>query len=215
MQSKPHEELRPFELGTKRFVISFTHNCFVWVPMKSGSHTLSWVLPYYDFDIVVHDGKNYINDNFRFHFGHDTNFPPNHESFTFICSIRRPYEAFFSFFKMNHRHIPEKLTKENFDFFFSQQLEKELSSFSLTHNIFSGRTPDFVIRAENMYSDLIQIPFIRDSKLNDCGILEEMCQRKLNRTVDIKCENFYDRNQIDLLNERFSKYFEVGNYDKW
>lgn len=196
--------------------VSEKNKVFVWLPMKTASSTLSWILAHFDFKKIKYesDGSHSIIQDDVTHFGHNAELPPNSEEMKLICSIRNPYERFLSFFKMHISKEVNKMSIENFEKF----LEKELITHrSLLYNsafIFEKRKPDYFIRTENMYSDLIEIPFIRDSKLNTCGILQDMCEKKINKTFDAEYESLYFEKYKSTINEIFSKHFEYGGYKK-
>lgn len=199
-----------------RYTVSLKYNSFVWLPVKTATNTLSWILPHFDFDkyFAVEDKLVPVEDQIS-HFGHQLNFPPNHESFTFICSIRNPYDSIFSFFKMTTGKKPDFFTKEFFSKYFENELSMDSSKFYLHKKMFNERRPDYVIRTESIYQDLIKIPYIRDSKLNTCGILEEMCEKKMNKTFDFNHREFYTIDQIKKINELYNTIFEIGGYEKW
>jgi hypothetical protein len=82
-------------------------------------------------------------------------------------------------------------------------------------NKFNERTPDFLIRTETIYDDLLKIPFIKNSKLNQCGILEEMCRKKINSSF----ESEEDEKLLSLeiktkIYSFFKPHFEIFNYSK-
>jgi len=184
--------------------------------MKTASSTLSWIFAHYDFKKVRYesDGSHSIIQNDVTHFGHNTDMPPNSDGMKLICSLRNPYERFFSFFKMHISKDTNKITPENFENFLEKELVTHKSLLYESSSIFEKRKPDYFIRTENMYRDLIEIPFIRESKLNTCGILEEMCEKKINETFDFEHNLFDNQKYKFIINELFSKHFEYGGYKK-
>lgn len=196
--------------------VSEKHNVFIWLPMKTASSTLSWIFAHYDFKKVRYesDGSHSIIQNDVTHFGHNTDMPPNSDGMKLICSLRNPYERFFSFFKMHISKDTNKITPENFENFLEKELVTHKSLLYESSSIFEKRKPDYFIRTENMYRDLIEIPFIRESKLNTCGILEEMCEKKINETFDFEHNLFDNQKYKFIINELFSKHFEYGGYKK-
>ena len=197
------------------FTISKKNNSYVWLPVKTASSTLSWILGHFDFSRSFIDGNNnVIMENDILHFGHSTVHPPNSENLTFICSMRNPYDRFFSFFKMTTKFSQKLITKENFDIFFEEEMSKKSSLLQQSANIFEKRKPDFLIRSENFYEDLVKIPFIGNSKLNNCGILEEMCQKKIWKTVELNIDDFISTEQKQQIYILFKEHFEIGGYSK-
>ena len=199
-----------------RYTISFSHNAFIWLPAKTGTNTLSWIIPFFDFASYYFLENKFVHDeHMNTHFGHEIELPPNHESLLFLCSIRNPYESIFSFFKMAFGRKPGMFNKE----YFAKYMQNEMKiSFSKLHKygaMFTDRVPDYIIRTENFYSDMVKVPFIRDSKLNQCGILEEMCEKKMNKTFDTNSRDFFTDEHIEEINKSYSKIFEIGGYEKW
>jgi hypothetical protein len=81
---------------------------------------------------------------------------------------------------------------------------------------FTQRVPDYFIRQENLYEDYIKIPFVRDSKLNTCGILEELCGRKMNEgSPKLKTyKEYYNQELADIIYLNYKEYFDHLSYDK-
>ena len=81
--------------------------------------------------------------------------------------------------------------------------------------MFDERVPDYILRSENLYQDYLKIPFIVDSKLNKCGILEDICNRKINKgsgTLDI--ENYLTSSVKEKIYKMFQSHFELFGYQK-
>jgi len=78
------------------------------------------------------------------------------------------------------------------------------------------RKPDYFLRVESLYYDYIQIPFIRNSKLNKCGLLYELCNKKLhsNKNNVKSLEEYYTEDMANHTYEQFKDYFELLGYDK-
>lgn len=199
----------------KRLTISKKYNSFVWLPSKTGSNTLSWILSFFEFDMFkIIDGKLILSYEGLTHFGHETHLPPEHEKLTFICSLRNPYERFFSFFKLSCRNRPELLTEENFRKFLDYEFYNVNSTIHKSKNIFESRIPDYLVRTENLYSDLIKIPFIRESKLHKSGILEDMCNMKKNKGLDLNSDEYLPNEYRELIYKEYQKHFILGGYSK-
>jgi len=78
------------------------------------------------------------------------------------------------------------------------------------------KPPKHILRLEHLYDDYIQIPFIRDSKLNKSGVLYELCKKKMHskkqETKSLK--EYYTQDMADHLYETFKPYFDLTGYDK-
>ena len=84
------------------------------------------------------------------------------------------------------------------------------------YGFFLGKTPKYFLRVENLYHDYIQIPFIRNSKLNKSGLLYELCNKKLNsNSKNIKSmKEYYTQDMADYIYTNFKHYFDLLGYDK-
>jgi hypothetical protein len=81
--------------------------------------------------------------------------------------------------------------------------------------MFEKRTPDYPLRQENLYGDYLKIPFIRDSKLNQSGVLEELCQKKLNKGRYTKpVKDYYNQETANIVYTNYKEYFDLFGYDK-
>ena len=203
-----------------KFTISEKHNSFVWFPPRSSTHTFSWIFGHFNFRIYysTSDGVLDVLDSYSNHLGHFYFYPPNHMNMTFICTTRNPYERVFSFFKLGRYNFHRvrlgyatKPTKMEFENFYTDLVTKQLHIY---RPIFDKRKPDYVVRNENMYEDLKKIPFVRDSKLNNCGILEEMCESTFNRSPTLDINEFIDQEMRERIYQDFKEEFEIGNYPK-
>jgi hypothetical protein len=103
---------------------------------------------------------------------------------------------------------------KEFEDFFHERIEID-TEFTRTTNMFDLRVPDFVLRAENLYEDYLKIPFILNSKLYECGILEDICNRKINKgsgTLDI--EKYLTSSVKEKIYKMFQSHFELFGYQK-
>lgn len=197
------------------YTISFKFDSFLWLPAKSASTTLSWIFRYFDFQRYKLDNNQFTPiNNQTIHLASVMNFPPNHEKFSFICSIRNPYESIFSYYKMAYSNHKEFGNRNNSQNFVNHILEDYNSLLTRHLLLIEKRIPDYIIRKENLYEDISKIPFVRDSNIYQCGVVEEMCQKKLNISSDLTFENFFSDEQIQKINSMYYKIFELGNYEK-
>lgn len=200
----------------KTFTISEKYNSFLWLPPKTASSTLSWILAFFDFShfIEIDGNLKFFKDNL-IHFGHETHFPPNYEKMSFILSTANPYDRVFSLFKMGHLERQEKITKEDFNTFLEKQVITNKNFNWIISETLGDRNPTFIIKKENLYGDLLKIPFISESNLNQCGILKEMCNKKINSSFEMKYrDELLDNQNKNLIYDFFKKDFDYFKYSK-
>jgi hypothetical protein len=127
-----------------------------------------------------------------------------HEEYKLISTIRNPYSilvSIYTFFKPNEFNSFE-------DFIFDYKVKPR-------ENQMKERVPDYFIRQENLYDDYIKIPFVRDSKLNECGILKELCDRKMNKGPNKRpIKDYYNQETADVVYLNYKEYFDLCGYDK-
>jgi len=199
------------------YSVSEKYNSFIWAPMKTASSHSSFVFAHFDFVNVTENLDtgviiNHSADNLNF--GHSLHFPPNHSNMSFICTMRHPYYRCFSIFNRKFMGSTKKPEIKEFEEFFHERIEID-TEFTQTTNMFDLRVPDFVLRAENLYEDYLKIPFILNSKLYECGILEDICNRKINKgseTLDI--EKYLTSSVKEKIYKMFQSHFELFGYQK-
>lgn len=87
----------------------------------------------------------------------------------------------------------------------------DMKIFFSSHSV---RFPDYSLRVEHLWNDYTNIPFIKNSKLYQSGILYDLCSKKFNSTEKIKDEEFfYSEDMKDYLMTVGKKYFEFYGYD--
>jgi len=203
-------------MRTETYTISENHKTFVWLPPKCATNFISWVLAYFEFSSVAIDTEtnqvHKIMPNQSTHFGHSTIFPPNHEELLFICAIRNPYHRVLSMYQ-SHAKDP---SVENFKKFIDERIIKNnhdtLFNFS---SFFNDRSPDYLIRTENLYEDIIKIPFIRDSDLNSSGILKNFCDKKINKSYNqLNPDEYLTPNIKEIIHNLSSDHFDLFGYER-
>lgn len=196
------------------YTISEKHNAFVWLPPKCATNFISWVLAYFEFSSIAMDTEtnqiHRIMPNQSTHFGHSTILPPNHEELSFICAIRHPYHRILSMYQSQvkdpsvgdfEKFIDERIIKNNLLFKFSSS--------------FNDRNPDYLIRTENLYEDIMKIPFIKDSDLNSSGILKNFCDKKINKSYNqLDPEEYLTPHIKEIIHSISSDHFDLFGYEK-
>jgi hypothetical protein len=128
--------------------------------------------------------------------------------------MRHPYERVLSYYKSTLPHIYNDFTIEGFNHFLNQSVFCEKSLFDDIHK-FNGRIPDILIKTETIYDDLLKIPFIKNSKLYECGILEEMCKKKVNPSFESERDEYLLSPDIkEKIYNFFKPQFEIFGYSK-
>ena len=199
------------------YTISEKHKTFVWLPAKCASNLLSWVLAYFEFSSVAMNTETNQIHNIRLnqssHFSHCTILPPNHEELLFICAVRHPYHRVLSMFQSQ---FDGHLTVENFEKFIDERLTYNprgpIFKFS---EMLHDRSPDYLIRTENLYEDILKIPFIRDSDLNTSGILKNFCDKKINQSYNqLNPEEYLTPRIKEHIHSLCSDHFDLFGYER-
>ena len=207
------------------YTISEKHKTFVWLPSKCATHLISWVLSYFEFSsISMNMDTNQIHrvlPNQTTHFGHNTILPPNHNELSFICSIRHPYQRVLSMYQFMHQSQKSFETPNvaNFEKFINKTIvnNKQESNFTFFgfSETFKDRMPNYIIKTENLYEDLIKIPFIKESDLNNSGVLKNFCNKKINESSNKLNPEEYLTPQIKEIIYNFSSdHFNLFGYEK-
>ena len=203
-------------MSNNKYTISEDYNSFLWLPAKTASTTLGWVFTHFNFYTGNFKNGNFVKeDNVIHHFGHILLLPPKNRDMIFVCSTRHPYDRALSFYKSfgipRTGGVP---SKEGFEWYFKNFIMEEHSLFLQSVKTTEDRMPDYFVRAENMYEDLIEIPFVRNSKLNKCDILKDMCERKLNNSEPLELGIYMTDEIKEIIYTRFKKHFDVLGYSQ-
>lgn len=201
--------------------LSVKHNSILWLPLRTASSHASWVFAHFDFIPYLTNEKNELILDIasdKIHFGHELGLPPNNSEMTLICTARNPYERVFSYFNRQFLGRNVRPTQEEFEKFVNDLIENKtnfIKFFNKPLISLSERTPDYLIRKESMYEDYLKIPFVRDSKLVSCGILEEMCQRKINdNSSSYDSSDYYTQHIKDSVYTFMKLEFDTFGYAK-
>jgi hypothetical protein len=201
------------------YTISERHKTFVWLPPKCATHLISWILSYFEFSSVYMDTEtNQIHKtmlNRTTHFGHNTMFPPNHEELLFICAIRNPYDRILSLYQ-SHAEDPSVL---NFEKFVNERIIKinHIPSVSLFgfSSLLKDRMPNYLIRTENLYDDIIKIPFIKNSDLYSSSVLKNFCDKKINKSYNqLNPEEYLTPHIKEMIYNISSDHFDLFGYQR-
>ena len=197
------------------YTISEKHKTFVWLPPKCATNFISWVLAYFEFSsVAINTETNQIHrimPNQSTHFGHSTIFPPNHEEFSFICAIRNPYHRVLSMYQSQVKDP----SVGDFEKFIDERIViNKLLLFKFSSSL-NDRSPDYLIRTENLYEDILKIPFIRDSDLNSSGILKNFCDKKINQSYNqLNPEEYLTPRIKEIIHSLSSDHFDLFGYER-
>jgi len=203
---------------TKKYNITYSEKekMVLLLPGKTGTMHASFLFNHFDFttDFFTDNEEIIHRYNYVVHH-HGMEVLKKFETYSIICTARNPYSRLISAY-YNSKKITEFESKPMDDFkrYFSKSVsEKE---YFYKHGFFLGKTPTYFLRVENLYHDYIQIPFIRNSKLNKSGLLYELCNKKLHsNSKNIKSmEEYYTQDMADYLYTNFKFYFDLLGYDK-
>jgi hypothetical protein len=197
------------------YTISEKHKAFVWLPPKCASNFISWVLAYFEFSSIALDTEtnqiNKIRTNLSTHFGHSTILPPNHEELLFICAIRHPYNRVLS----AYQSLAENPSVDDFKKFIDERVNIHNSPWFKFSSSFKDRSPDYLIRTENLCEDILKIPFIKNSDLNSSGVLKNFCERKINKSYhQLNPEEYLTPNIKEIIHNLSSDHFDLFGYER-
>ena len=88
---------------------------------------------------------------------------------------------------------------------------------TILHDAYYGysKIPKYFLRTENLYKDYLKIPFVSESKLNHSGLLYELCNMKINKSINsVPTTDFYTMDMIDYLYDNYRNLFDIDGYEK-
>jgi hypothetical protein len=192
------------------FNISEKNNCFLWLPVKTASTHAAHIFTYFDFSHVRCDYYRRIieSKSESLHHNHSVNLFDGHEKYKLIVTVRNPYSKTVSTYEYMNRGLSEEKIQP-FDVFVDDFRKRPIEP------PFEKRKPDYPLRQENLYGDYLKIPFVRDSKLNQSGVLEELCQKKMNTGLYTKpVKDYYNQETANIVYTNYKEYFDLFGYDK-
>ena len=189
----------------------------LWSPMKTGSKHAEFIFGHFDFVTSSFNSETdeYVQDVLSNHISHHHNFHllRQHKDYDVICTTRNPYERLISGFFYFSKIEKYELTSDSFKRFFIKQINNP----TMFHDAYVGypKIPKYFLKTESLYDDYIKIPFVRDSKLNQCGLLYDLCNKKINNSVhSISTKDFFTMDMIDYFYDNFKNLFDIDGYEK-
>lgn len=205
--------------NTQKYNITFSEKekMILFLPGKTGTMHASFIFNHFDFTTHLYDSQTeelVMDYNAVIHH-HDLITIKKFENYNSICTARNPYTRLVSAYyntKKNGESVGKPI--EDFKSYFSKNIED--GGFFHKNGFFFKETPTFFLRVENLYHDYIQIPFIRNSKLNKTGILYDLCNKKIhsNSENNKSLKELYTQDMADYVYNRFKSYFDMLGYDR-
>ena len=199
---------------TVRIVISDELKYFLWTPPKTASIHAVNIFSFFPFDTIVcsPDRKEITSHDFLPLHNHNLDLFEGHVDYKLICTARNPLKRIFSAYIYVNKTKNDVSVRGFRDFFKQMMEENDVFWTSGIKNL--DRTPDYYIRQEHLFEDYIKIPFIRESKLYSCGFLEELCQKKVNRSPETKLDikECYTEDMIHYVYTEYKDYFDRLGY---
>lgn len=183
--------------GVPGYNVSERYKMIWYAPERTGTRTIAKILNYYGFTcngkpLVYNEIMNYS------HYVPDVNLYSGYQT---ICTVRNPYSRTLSIFKnYTHKSISFK------EFIFSELKKRQHNSL---FNPIVDKPFNYVVKLENMYQDLLNIPFIHD-KLTDTQ-LKYMCEH--GKEID-EWESHYDDESKEMVYKLVPSHFEYFGYSK-
>lgn len=191
--------------------ISETNKSFLWTPPKTGSMHANIIFSLFSFE---YRECNYdrteisVLDEFPKH-THLLDIFEGHENYTLICTARNPLTMILSSYL--YSPLRGSKTVDGFREFFFE--EKSKSNTKLNSMRGFKRVPDFFLRVENLYEDYKKLPFLENNPFITCGVLEEICNKKININKNhLNITDCYTKDMIDYVYEINKEYFNLLNY---
>lgn len=187
---------------------------FVWTPPKTASHSASTILPKLGFELYTKEQK-YLKPTIREIHNHECVLFHEHEKYSFISTMRNPYNVMVSLSKVvveRERWNTDFFEEHLYRYFYGEELpEKYFPCYN-----YSVRIPDYIIRTESMFQDYLKIPFVKNTEYYKSGDLEKDCLVRQNASdyTDFDWKSLFNQNIADMIYYNFAQVFEIGGYDK-
>lgn len=210
-----------------------TENRMIWLaPERCATQITKKILSNYDFTFAVPCEQD-KNSNFleRRHF-HSNIIDEPYKDFQTILNVRNPYDIVFSFYVNNYISKPltidSKNVKENFNnwilkvflnhgyyVFLCPIYNNDDSQFN-KWKFDDDKQPDYVLRVESLFDDIIKIPFIFDNPKTNKEHIKNIIQDNgyLNKRYHI-FDQLYDFKSAQLVYHFFKPYFYKFGYSPY
>jgi hypothetical protein len=170
-------------------------------PMRTATRSCKQIQKYFGFEVA---GE------------HELEIPKDKEDYFFVFNTRNPYTRMISIYHLFC--INFNLTPNNFNNWIREKLVEEIKypNQTLNYQIFLKnkitKTPDLLIRVENLYSDILTLPFFND----DSDALFDIVNNNIlkNRYLTVKNQEYYDQDLADYVYSYLEEDFVYFNYNK-
>jgi hypothetical protein len=170
-------------------------------PMRTATRSCKQIQKHFGFEVV---GE------------HELEIPKDKEDYFFVFNTRNPYTRMISIYHLFC--INFNLTPNNFNNWIREKLVEEIKypNQTLNYQIFLKnkitKTPDLLIRLENLYSDILKLPFFND----DSDALFDIVNYNIlkNRYLTVKNQKYYDQDLADYVYSYLEEDFVYFNYNK-
>ncbi len=202
---------------TFNFTFSEKEKLAVFMPSKTGTMHATFIFNHFDFRTNTYhrDNQKLISeDNYVIHH-HDEVIPSEYKDYDVIYTTRNPYSRLVSMYYHDKQMAGDNNEYFNtFKEYFSYRVNNRL--FHLNAGFNFVKTPKHILRIEHLYQDYIQIPIINNSKLNESGILYELCNKKIHskKQETKSLREYYTQDMADHVYGTLKPYFDLTGYDK-
>lgn len=198
----------------QNYIYSKTFDCFLILPMKTGTVTASWIFTYFDFYTITRNFDEQGNykefSNAAMSAVHSFYLPPEVSDPKIIVTVRNPYDKMLSRFLFGWTKESNP-TPSDFENFIQTSIEKQNPTVTFPDEI----KPTYIIHSENLYEDYLKIPFVENSNLNKSGVLKEILNKKINEgRIKVNKLDFLTDNNKELIYSFLKNQFELFGYEK-
>jgi len=181
---------------------SDNHKVMWATPVRTATRACIPIQKYFGFDII---GQ------------HDLQIPKGKEDYFFVLNTRNPYTRMISIYHLFCENF--KLVPNNFNIWITKKLDEEVNipDKTLNYQIFLKKkivkTPNLIIRLENLYSDILKLPFFSDNS----DELFDIVNNNIIKNVYSSGYNYKEYYNEDLANYVYSHLeddFVYFNYNK-
>lgn len=180
--------------------------CFTWTIPKTASRTAWHVFSNFDFNCYnIVDGDLVLKKE-GFRHNHNTHFFNGHDNYDFIMTIRNPYRMILS--KISSYSKEKIIFSLEREIFIENNWQKQLQEK------LKVRTPDYIIRVENIQEDYLNIPFIKESEYFKSGELKKFLDLEYGKGFMYDWKELMDSTIADLIYYNHLFLFEIFGYNK-
>jgi hypothetical protein len=148
---------------------------------------------------------------------HDLQIPKGKEDYFFVLNTRNPYTRMISIYHLFC--INFELVPNNFNIWIRKKLDEEvnLPDKTLDYQIFLKKkivkSPDLIIRLENLYSDILKLPFFNENSDELFDIVNDnIIKNVYSSGYDYK--EYYNQDLADYVYSYLEEDFVYFNYNK-